>query len=224
MSLTHLAALAGDAQIHPVVYIASLLAGHLWRLLGDPHRAMEMHERALQAAYAANVPSFVLHARAQQVCDQLLAAPDAAGFAGADAIIEQARCADERPIQSLGWLARAGGLLRLGRLDEAMLSAERAVTIARTCPDAPLIGEGLTLLTQIRSAAGHATACDAALAEAQSIAEQSFAPLAIPLNMPGAHELRMMCMAALLRSSAPHVHVDHQAADVAVVRKHRATS
>jgi len=98
------------------------------------------------------------------------------------------------------------------------------VIMARACPDQALIGEGLALLTQIRAASGHSAAYNAELAEARLIAERYFAPLAIPLNMPGAHELRMTCMAALLRSSVPHAHVDHQAADVAVVRKHRATS
>jgi len=82
----------------------------------------------------------------------------------------------------------------------------------------------LTLLTQIRSAAGHATACDAALAEAQSIAEQSFAPLAIPLNMPQAHALRRMCLEGLLPSSAQCVSASHQPAVIAVPRKRRAIS
>jgi hypothetical protein len=154
----------------------------------------------------------------------LLAAPNAAGFAGADAIIEQARCADERPIQSLGWLARAGGLFRLGQIDEAVLSVEKGVIMARACPDQALIGEGLALLTQIRAASGHSAAYNAELAEARLIAERYFAPLAIPLTMPQAHALRRMCLEVLLPSSAQCVSASNQPAVINVSRKRRAMS
>lgn len=224
MPLAQLIARAAEAQIHAVVYITGLLAGHLWRLLGDVEQAMDMHERSLQAARAANVPSFVLHARAQHLCDRLLAAPDGAVFADADEIIEQARVAGELPVQSLGWLARAGGLFRLGRLDEAALAAEKSVTLARACPDMPLIGEGLALLAQIRAALGVTAVDDAELAEAQTIAQRYFAPLAIPLGMPDAERLRQCCLSSLLSSGLHAVPDAPQLAIVAAPRKRRKTS
>ncbi|MDW8215079.1 MAG: AAA family ATPase [Roseiflexaceae bacterium] len=224
MSLAQLMARADDAQTHPVVYMTGLLAGQLWRLLGDGQRAIEMHERALQAAQAANVPSFILHARAQHLFDQLLSAPDAGALAGADEIIEQARIAGELPVQSLGWLARAGGLFQLGRLEEAILAAERGVIIARACPDQPLIGEGLALLTKIRTALGLTAAYEVELIEAQRIARQYFAPLAIPLGMPDADRLRQYCLNSLLSSRTQTVPAAHQPAVAAVPRKRRKTS
>lgn len=222
--LAQLMARAADAQIHPVVYMTGLLAGHLWRLLDDGQRAAEMHERALQAAQAANVPSFILHARAQYLCDQLLTASDDALLSEADEIIEQARVAGELPVQSLGWLARAGGLFRLGCLEEAALAAEKSVTLARACPDMPLIGEGLALLAQIRAAFGLSAACDAELTEAQSVAQRYFAPLAIPLGMPDAERLRQYCLNSLLPSGLHTVPDAPQPAIVAAPQRRRRTS
>ena len=224
MSLAHLMMRAGDAQTHPVVYVAGLLAGQLWRLLGDGERAIDMHERALQAAQAANVPSFILHARVQHVYDRLLIASDASARAEADEIIEQARIAGELPVQSLGWLARAGGLFRLGRLEEAVSAAEKGVTLARACPDQPLIGEGLALLTQIRAALGCAVVSGAELAEAQTIARRYFAPLALPLGLPEADRLRQYCLDTLLPSPLHSTSPVQQPVLVATARKRRITS
>jgi DNA-binding SARP family transcriptional activator/tetratricopeptide (TPR) repeat protein len=224
MSLAQLMARAEDAKVYPVVYMTCLLAGQLWRLLGDGQRAIEMHERALQAAQAASVPSFILHARAQHLCDRLLAAPDHHAFTETDEIIERARIAGELPVQSVGWLARAGGLFRLARLDEAVLAAEKAVITAHACPDLVLIGEGLALLTQIRAISGRSAADDAELREAQIIARQYFAPLAIPLGMPEADRLRQYCLDSLPSTRSQAVPANHQSAAVAAPRNRRKTS
>lgn len=221
ISLAYLMARADDAQLQPVVYATSVLAGQLWRLLGDVERALDMHERALHAAQTANVPSFILHARAQYLCSRLQAASESAGCSEADRIIEQARVADELPLQSLGWLARAEGLLRLGRLDDATRAAEKAIILARACPDQPLIGEGLVLLTRIHTAAGFATATDVALHEAQTIARRLFAPLAIPLGMPHANQLRQYCLDTLLPAG---LRAAQQPGVVADSKKRRKTS
>ncbi|MGB9752359.1 MAG: hypothetical protein C0183_12550 [Roseiflexus castenholzii] len=127
-------------------------------------------------------------------------------------------------MQSLGWLARAGGLLRLGCFDEAAQAAEKSVMLAHACPDQPLIGEGLALLMQIRAAPGFTAASDAELIEAQTIARRYFAPLAIPLGMPDAERLRRYCLDALCSSESHAVPDTHQPAVVAAPRKRRKTS
>lgn len=109
--------------------------------------------------------------------------------------------------------------MRLGCLDEAAQAAEKSVMLARACPDQPVIGEGLALLTQIRAALGFTALSGAELIEAQTIARRYFAPLAIPLGMPDAERLRRHCLDVLCPSGLHAVPVAHQPAVVAAPRK-----
>ncbi|WP_298820174.1 ATP-binding protein [Chloroflexus sp.] len=223
LSLAQLAMRAEELRIPPVVYMACLLAGQLWRLLGDSAQALEMHERALQAAQTANVPSFILHARAQQTYDRLLAAHDTAASADLDQIIEQAHISGELPVQSLAWLARAAYLHQCAQPTAALGAAEKAVIIARACPDVPLIGEGLALLARIRASAGQSTFDDMELMEAQAIARQHFAPLALLIGLPEAARLRQYCLDGLIDSPLPSVAASCQPTVHATARKRRAS-
>lgn len=199
-SLAQLAAQAEAAQSHPVAYIACLLAGQIGELLDQSELALALYERAWRAAQASNVPSFVLAARVRYLGRRIAMAPQSDLWAELDALSAQAAQAGELPAQALVALAQTNGWLASGQAAQAALAAEQAVMLARACPDVPLLGESLLVLSDICLRLGDASRAQAALAEVQNIARQSFAPLAIPLGLAEAGRLRADC----LRSLPPH--------------------
>ncbi|MDW8405856.1 ATP-binding protein [Chloroflexus sp.] len=196
-SLAQLAAQAEFAQSHPVVYIACLLAGQIRDLLDEPEQALAMYERAWRAAQASNVPAFGLTARARYLGRRLATAPSGDLWAELAQLGAQAERVGELPAQALIALARANGWLASDQAAQAAPAAEQAVMLARACPDLPLLGESLVTLSDICLRLGDTVRAQSALAEAQTIARQSFAPLAIPLGLPEAGRLRQHCLASL---------------------------
>lgn len=199
-SLAQLAAQAEAAHSHPVAYIACLLAGQIGELLEQSELALAMYERAWRAAQASNVPAFVLTARVRYLGRRIAMAPNGDLWAELDALGAQAEQAGELPAQALVALARANGWLASGQVARAAPAAEHAVMLARACPDMPLLGESLLVLSDICLQLGDAIRAQAALAEVQNIASRYFAPLAIPLGLAEAGRLREDC----LRSLNPH--------------------
>ncbi|MCX7858715.1 MAG: hypothetical protein N2385_01385, partial [Chloroflexus sp.] len=196
-SLAQLAAQAEFAQSHPVVYIACLLAGQIRDLLDEPEQALAMYERAWRAAQASNVPAFGLTARARYLGRRLATAPSGDLWAELAQLGAQAEQVGELPAQALIALARANGWLASDQAAQAAPAAEQAVMLARACPDLPLLGESLVTLSDICLRLGDTVRAQSALAEAQTIARQSFALLAIPLGLPEAGRLRQHCLASL---------------------------
>ncbi|WP_299644377.1 AAA family ATPase [uncultured Chloroflexus sp.] len=214
-SLAQLIKQAEVARIYPVLYIASLLAGQIWELLAQPEQALAMYEQAYHAAREINVPTCVMLARARYLGRRLVMTPNSDLFAELEALCAQAKHTGELPTQAVVALAQANGWLLLGHVAQAASAAEQAVMLSRACPDMPLLGESLLVLSDICLQLGDTVRAQAALAEVQAIAHRSFAPLMIPLGLPEAGRLRQYCLDSLS---------SHSSVQVVAQRKRRASS
>lgn len=179
-SLREIEAAAQASGIQPIVMLAATLLGQHWRLLGDGTRSRAALERALQAAAATQTPSFLIATQAHwlQTCalDTAVRQP----FDDYEALIADARLAGERPVLARALLARSAAALGAGRTDEALADGEHALTLARDCPDQPLIAEALLILAKGHAGRSDSAAASRALSDAIAQAEAEYWPLLVP--------------------------------------------
>ena len=178
-SLADLEAEAGARRIHAVALLAGLSRASLGRLLGQHQSALAACQRALQAAQASGVPQFAQHAKLEAALIQ--AATGALNLARLEALTQAARAAGERPQQARAALALAIHLEQRRDVADALAAAERALALARACPDLPLTGECLIALTRLYEALGRANDAQACRAELRALAAQAYAPLSLAL-------------------------------------------
>jgi hypothetical protein len=75
------------------------------------------------------------------------------------------------------------------RFAESLLTAQQALTLARSCPDQPLIGECLSLLLRLYEKFGKQAEAQACREEMRALAGSCFAPLWITLQEAPAEAL-----------------------------------
>ncbi len=178
-SLADLEAEAGARGIHAVALTAGLGCASLARLLGEHETALAACQRALRAAEASGVPQFAQHAGLEAALIQAMTGaldPDRL-----EALTQAACAAGELPQQARAGLALAIHLEQRGDPAGALDAAQRALALARACPDLPLVGECLIALRCLHEALGQARDADACRAELRELAEQAYAPLALAL-------------------------------------------
>ncbi|MBP6178105.1 MAG: AAA family ATPase [Anaerolineales bacterium] len=177
---------AAALNLHPVVLLTSNIQGQLWRLLGNLEQANAAHARALTAARSSNVPQFIQMIELQELLNQLSmksSLDDAeAKQEKIQSLYQSAIHSGEVPLQSLAQLTEAFRLFRAECFAESMSTAQQALTLARSCPDQPLIGECLSLLLQLYGKLGKQTEAKACQEEIRALADSSFAPLWITLK------------------------------------------
>jgi DNA-binding SARP family transcriptional activator len=179
-SLTGLEAEAAALELHPVVFLTGLARAGLWRLLGRWESALGACRRALQAAQASGVPQFVQQAQLEALMAQAQGGtPDWTLFEG---LSEAARASGEVPQQARASLVRTAYLERQGNPAEALAAAQRALNLARACPDQPLMGESLMMLFRLYEALHQAEPAQACRAELRALAESAYAPLHLALD------------------------------------------
>jgi tetratricopeptide (TPR) repeat protein len=178
--------------------LTSLARAALWRLLGDGEQSLAAAQCAAQAAQASGVPQFLQNAQLEMLLTQSLFGelPDPAAL---QALSEAAQTAGEVPQQARAALALAALLHRQGQPAEALSTCQRALTLARSCPDQPLIGESLLLLLRLHEALGQREQAQACRAELLALAQTAYAPLALPLEADSALRpvIRAACGASL---------------------------
>jgi tetratricopeptide (TPR) repeat protein len=96
-------------------------------------------------------------------------------------LTQATRAAGERPQQARAALALAIHLEQRRDVADALAAAERALALARACPDLPLTGECLIALTRLYEALGRANDAQACRAELRALAAQAYAPLSLAL-------------------------------------------
>ncbi len=178
-TLAHLEAEASMHRIHAVALTAGLGQVSLGRLLGQHESALAACQRALQAAQASGVPQFAQHAELEAALIQ--AATGTLDPAKLEALTRAARAAGELPQQARAELALAIYLEQCRDVTGALGAAERALAIARACPDLPLIGECLIALMRLHEALGRAGDAQACRAELCALAAKAYAPLSLAL-------------------------------------------
>jgi predicted ATPase/DNA-binding SARP family transcriptional activator len=179
--LAQLQAHAAALDLHPVVFLISLARAGLWRLLGEWQPALDACQRAIQAAQASGVPQFVQAAQLEELMTRALGEgiPDLATL---ESLSQAARVSGEIPQHARACLAQAAHLERQGEVARALLSAQRALTLARTCSDQPLIGESLLVLLRLHEMLGQTGQAQACRAEVRALAETAYAPLYLALD------------------------------------------
>jgi len=192
-SLARLEAEAAAHRIHAVALTAGLGCAGLGRLLGEHETALAACQRALRAAEASGVPQFAQHAELEAALIQAMAG--ALDPARLEALTQAARLAGELPQQARASLALAIHLEQRGDPTGALDAAQRALALARACPDLPLIGECLIALMRLHKVLGRASDADACRAELRDLAGQAYAPLALALDPDPA--LRRLLRAAI---------------------------
>jgi tetratricopeptide (TPR) repeat protein len=173
-------------------------SGQPGRLLGQHQSALAACQRALQAAQASGVPQFAQHAELEAALIQ--AATGALNLARLEALTQAARAAGERPQQARAALALAIHLEQRRDVADALAAAERALALARACPDLPLTGECLIALTRLYEALGRANDAQACRAELRALAAQAYAPLSLALAPDPV--LRWLLLAAIYPARA----------------------
>jgi predicted ATPase len=192
-TLAHLEAEASAHRIHAVALTAGLGRASLGRLLGAHEAALATCQRALQAAQASGVPQFAQHAELEAALSQ--AATGALDPAKLGALTQAAHAAGELPQQARAELALAIYLEQRRDITDALGTAERALAMARACPDLPLIGECLIALMHLHAALGRAGDAQACRAELCALAAKAYAPLSLALAPDSA--LRQLLLAAI---------------------------
>ncbi len=197
-SLPELEAEAAAYALHAVVLLTSLAHAALWRLLGDGEQSLAAAQCAAQAAQASGVPQFLQNAQLEMLLTQSLFGelPDPAAL---QSLSEAAQTAGEVPQQARAALALAALLHRQGQPAEALSACQRALTLARSCPDQPLIGESLLLLLRLHEALGQREQAQACRAELLALAQTAYAPLVLALeaDSPLRPVIRAACGASL---------------------------
>ncbi|MBI5824694.1 MAG: AAA family ATPase [Chloroflexi bacterium] len=189
---------AARLNLHPVILLASNVRGQFWRLLGDSERADEAYTRALTAARASNVPQFVQLARLQGLYSRSVLEANQVDQEEVQALHQTAVNSGEVPLRALARLTEAVHLFRLGQYAEALSAAQHALTLARSCPDQPLIGESLLFMARLYTELGEQSQVDACHAEICSLAISSFAPLRLGLGEMEDTSLRDVLIKSLL--------------------------
>ncbi|MBK9924841.1 MAG: AAA family ATPase [Anaerolineales bacterium] len=201
-SLPALEAEAVLLNLYPVVLLACNVQAQLWRLLGDLERANEAHTRALTAAHNCNVPQFIQWSRLQGLYSQSVLSESSQGNEidqeELQALHQVAINSGEVPGRSLARLTEASRLFRIERFAEALSVAQHALTLARSCPDQPLIGESLLLIARLHTKLGEQSQADACYAEVCSLAKSAFAPLRLGVRETEDHSLRDTLIKSLL--------------------------
>lgn len=172
-------------DLHAVVLTVALFRARLRRLAGDGGQADAAHRRAVQAAQASGVPQFLQNAQLEWLYTQAQSGPVDRKLL--ETLTRQAREAGETPQQALAKLTLAAILRSENRLAEALATAREALTLARACPDAILIGESLWLIRGVYQTIGQEKEAQTARAELLSLAETAFAPFRLVAeNLPAA--------------------------------------
>jgi len=178
-SLAHLEAKASAHGIHAVALTAGLGRASLGRLLGAHEMALAACQRALHAAEASGVPQFAQHAELEAALIQAMTG--ALDPARLEALTQAAHAAGELPQQARAALALSLHLEQRSDLTGALDAAQRALALARACPDLPLLGECLIALRRLHEALGRASDAETCRAELCDLARQAYAPLALAL-------------------------------------------
>jgi len=185
-SLQSLEAEAVAMNLPPVILLTSNIQGQLWRLLGNLEQAEAAHARALSAARSSNVPQFIQMIELQELLNHISMKPlldDAeAKQEKIQSLYQSAIQSGEVPLQSLAQLVEAFRLFRMECFTESIFVAQQALTLARSCPDQPLIGECLSLLLRLYEKLEKQTEAQACREEIRALAGSSFAPLWITLK------------------------------------------
>lgn len=181
-SLADLEAEAAALNLHAVVLFTATLQAQIWRLACESEKARSAHARSLSAASASNVPSFVQTARLQEMLT-LAAHSTPIDLPALKDLRLAVTNSGETPLQSLSYLAEAHHLRNTGCPAPALQAAQTALTLARSCPDQPLIGESLLLLARLYEEMNQPAQAQRCYAEARALADSCFAPLR--LGLPG---------------------------------------
>ena len=192
-SLAGLEAEAVALDLHAVVFLTSLARAGLWRLLGEQQSALAACQRALQAGRASGVPQFVQQAQLEELRTHALG--ETLDLAALESLLQAARAAGEVPQQARASLVLATYLERQGNPVEALTAAQRALILARACPDQPLIGESLLISLRLHEALGQAEAAQTCRNELRALADSVYAPLHLALQADS--PLRSILLASL---------------------------
>jgi len=193
-SLAQLETEAAALHLHAVVFLTSLARAGLWRLLGHWESALSASQRAVRAGQAGGVPQFVQQAQLEEWMTQVLGGrnPDPATL---ETLAEAARASGEVPQQARASLAWVIHWEHQGNLAQALTAAQRALALARACPDQPLMGESLLVLLRLYETLGRDEQAQACRAELRAIAETAYAPLHLALDADS--PLRPILLASL---------------------------
>lgn len=194
-SFPDLEAEAAALKLHAVALLTANLQGQLWRLLKDLDKAKAAHARAVDAAHSCNVPSFIQLARLQMMCDQAMEGDEVTELSS---LYQSTLDSGEVPLQSLARLVGAYQLFHAKRLTEAISAAQQALTLARSCPDQPLIGECLLLLNRLYLEIGSQPQAETCRVEICTLAKSAFAPLWLGLQDGKDHPMHNILMKSLL--------------------------
>jgi len=192
-SLVQLEAEALALDLHPVIYVASLGQAGLWRLLGEWPAALSACQRAVRAAQASGVSHFVQHAQLEEMITRGIA--DRVDLTALEQLAQSAQAAGELPHQARASLALALALRRQGKFSAALSAAQRALMLARACPDQPLIGESLLVLCSLQQALAQTEQAQMGCNELRALAARAYAPLLLGLDAGTA--LRRVVLLAL---------------------------
>ena len=179
--LSQLEAEATGLDLHAVVVLTALARAGLWRLLGEWEQALAACQCAAQAAQASGVLQFIQNARLEELITQALGG-GIADPSELDRLSQAAQASDEVPQQAQAKLALAALLKQKGQFAEALAACQCALTLARACPDQPVVGESLLLLMRLHMERGEHPQAEACRAEIRSLARSAFAPLELGLG------------------------------------------
>lgn len=184
-SFVDLEAEAFALALHPVVLFTANLQVQGWRLLEDFQQARAAHCRAIEAAHISNVPSFIQLTKLQEMYTKVILEKNMDSVQlekGLSELERQALDSGEVPLQIMVSLIKAWEQFRTCNLQEAILMATQALTMARACPDLPWIGECQALLARLYTESGDPRQAQVCLEEVRALAKSSFAPLWVTLQ------------------------------------------
>lgn len=196
-SLADLETESASLTLHPVVFFAANVQGQLWRILQDEQKAQSAHARAVTAAHASKVPSFVQMARLQEMLTLAIQNKDI-DLKELSALQVSALNSGEVPLQTLAHLVKAHHARHTGSLTHALAEAKSALTLARSCPDQQLTGDSLLLMERLYCEIHDETQAQACYAEVRTLASSAFAPLRLGLPETDDHSIRDILLKGLL--------------------------
>ncbi len=182
--------------LHPVTFFTANSQALLWRILGDEEKSQSAHTRAVQAAYASNVPSFIQMARLQETLTHAIQAKQI-DLNQLEELRQSAMNSGEVPLQILANLAQAHYAFHACRMDEAFRLAQVALEQARACPEQQMIGECLLLIARLYTNKGKEDQAQARYAEVRALADSTFAPLKLCLPNNKQHAIRDILLKSL---------------------------
>lgn len=196
-SLADLEAESAALNLPPVVFFAANAQGQLWRILQDEQKAQAAHVRAVAAARASNVPSFIQMAQLQEMLTQAVQNKNI-DFNALNALQVSAQDSGEAPLQTLAHLVKAYHAMYTGNLTNALAEAQSALRLARSCPDQQLIGDSLLLMGRLYCESHDETQAQACYAEVRVLARSSFAPLLLGLPETEGYSISDVLLKGLL--------------------------